>query len=182
MSINSNKNDIIKLFVRVTIVHVVTYFIFGIIWGVLLPGGHIMYEINELSVYFRPINDPRVMINSLFQLFRGILIAVAILPFRERIFNSKLGWLYLWGLFAIFSILSTSGASPGSIEGYVYTKLPLWYHLGYLPDIMLQTLTFSLIIYKWERRPAKIISIPMVVLFVTIMLLLAMTIFGLGVQ
>jgi len=120
------------------------------------------------------------MTSSLFQVLRGLLFALAILPFREKIFETKYGWFHLWVLFVIFSILSTSGAAPGSIEGYIYTKLPLWYHLGYLPDIMLQTLAFSLLIYMWEKKPTKIISIPMIVLFVLILLVVTLGAFQVG--
>ena len=34
----------------------------------------------------------------------------------------------------------------------IYSKLPLWYHLMGLVEIGLQTLTFSLVLLRWERR------------------------------
>ena len=150
---------------RVTVVHVVTYFIFGIIFGLLLPKGHIMYAISEMDVYFRPLSDPFVMSSTLFQLIRGAIIAVGIFSFREKLFKSKYGWLFLWGLLVTLSILAPAGAAPGSIEGFIYTKLPLWYHLGYLPDIMLQTLSFSILLFTWERKRSKKIAIPLIITF-----------------
>ncbi len=67
----------------------------------------------------------------------------------------KHGWLSLWLLFVVFAILSTTGAAPSSIEGMVYTRLPLWYHLIGLPEIMLQTLAFSLLLIWWDKRASK---------------------------
>lgn len=61
--------------------------------------------------------------------------------------------------------LCGAGAAPGSIEGFIYTKLPLWYHLGYLPDILLQTLAFSVLLFTWERKRSKKIAIPLVITF-----------------
>ena len=34
----------------------------------------------------------------------------------------------------------------------LYSKLPLWYHLIGLPEIMLQTLSFSFLLLAWERQ------------------------------
>jgi hypothetical protein len=55
----------------------------------------------------------------------------------------------------VFGILSTPACSPGSIEGMLYSKLPLWYHLIGLPEIMLQTLTFSFLLLAWEKQALK---------------------------
>lgn len=150
---------------RTTVTHVSLYFVFGILFGVLIKGGHVMYAINELDVYFRPITDPIVMSSSFINIIRGIIIAIALFPFREKLFKDNFGWLYLWGLLAILSIISVYGAAPGSVEGVIYTRLPIWYHLRYLPDILLHTLTFSVLLFLWERKKSKIISIPLVIIF-----------------
>ncbi len=152
---------------RLTVVHVVTYFVFGIIFGLLMPGGHVMYSSPEMNVYFRPTSSPLVMAGTLFQLIRGPVIALGIYPFR-RVFLDRWGWLYLWGLFLTLSIRAPSGAAPGSIEGYVYTNLPLWFHLAYLPEIALQTLAFSVLVFIWERSRNKKIAIPLVAVFAMI--------------
>jgi hypothetical protein len=164
---------------RVIVVHVVTYFIFGIIFGLLLPKGHIMYAIKEMNVYFRPMSDPLVMSSTLFQLIRGAIIALGLFSFRKQLFERKYGWFSLWGLFVTLSILAPAGAAPGSIEGFIYTKLPLWYHIGYLPDIMLQTLAFSVLLFAWERIRSKKIGIPLLITFgIIITILLFSLIFG----
>ena len=64
-------------------------------------------------------------------------------------------WLILWGLLVTIGILSTPAAAPSSIEGMVYTRVPMWYHLLGLPEVVLQTLAFSIWLVWWERQAAK---------------------------
>jgi hypothetical protein len=80
------------------------------------------------------------------------LFALALWPLRDLFLAKKHGWLMVWGLFLVFGILSTTGAAPCSIEGVLYTKLPLWYHLIGLPEITLQTLAFSTMLVWWDKR------------------------------
>ncbi len=156
---------------RVTVVHVVTYFVFGILAAFVVPVGHTIYAIPEMDIYFRPMSSPYVMAGTLFQLIRGPIIALGIYPFRQVFLQNKWGWLYLWGLFLTLAILAPAGAAPGSIEGYVYTKLPVWFHLAYLPDITLQTLAFSGLVFIWERRREKKIAIPLIAVFAIIVVI-----------
>ncbi|HKZ89344.1 MAG TPA: hypothetical protein VJ300_03700 [Thermoplasmata archaeon] len=51
-------------------------------------------------------------------------------------------------------MFAPSGAVPGSIEGLVYTKLPLWFRAISLPEILLQTQAFSWLLVRWDRRTA----------------------------
>jgi len=162
---------------RVTVVHVVTYFVFGILSVLIVPGGHMMYALPEMDVYFRPISSPYVMAGTLFQVIRGPILALGIFPFRQIFLQDRWGWFHLWGLFLTLAILAPAGAAPGSIEGYVYTQLPLWFHITYLPDIVLQTLAFSGLVFLWERRREKIIAIPLLVLFVVIVGLMSFSLF-----
>jgi len=162
---NTSLKKLLGFIVITTVTHVSLYFIFGIIFGVVIKGGHVMYAINELDVYFRPLSHPLVMSSSFLNIFRGITIALALYPFREKLFKDKLGWFYLWGLLEILGIISIYGAAPGSAEGVIYTKLPMWYHLRYLPDISLHTLTFSVLLFLWERKRSKFVSIPLYIVF-----------------
>ncbi|MEJ2195355.1 MAG: hypothetical protein P8X73_10935 [Ignavibacteriaceae bacterium] len=59
----------------------------------------------------------------------------------------------------MFGILSTPAAAPCSVEGLLYSKLLIWYHLIGLPEILLQTLTFSLVLTCWMRRKPKDVKV-----------------------
>jgi len=111
-----------------------------------------LYSMPDVAVFMRPTTVPLVMAGSLFQLFRGPIIALALYPFREVFINSRRGWALLWGLLLALMIVAPAGASPGSIEGLVYTKIPLWFHIIALPEVILQTLAFSWLTITWERH------------------------------
>lgn len=136
---------------RVTLVHFATYFVFGIIFFNFL-GYASFYSMPDVAVFMRPTTDPLVMAGSLFQLIRGPIIALALYPFREVFINSRRGWALLWGLMLALMIVAPAGASPGSIEGLVYTKIPLWFHIIALPEVIFQTLAFSWLTITWERH------------------------------
>lgn len=136
---------------KVIVVHTVTYFLFGMIMSNLFDYGNIFQQ-EIIRDFMRPIESTSVFLGPLLQPVRGLLFALGLWPLRKTIFESKRGWLILWGIFVIFGILGTPAAAPSSLEGVIYSKLPFWYHLLGLPEILLQTLTFSLILVWWERR------------------------------
>jgi len=162
---------------RVTLVHFVTYFVFGVIFAFFNPfhpGEHVIYALPEWEPFFRPITSHLVRAGGLFQLVRGPILALALFPFRRVFLQDRRGWVFLWGLFLALAIVAPSGASPGSIEGFVYTKLPVWLHLAGVPEVILQTLAFSLLVFFWERRRAKKIAIPLLVTFIVMLVLLVL--------
>jgi len=136
---------------KVALVHTVTYFVFGLIMSNLFDYGRIFQQ-EIIRDFMRPIDSSSALLGPLVQPIRGLLFALGLWPIRRAIVESRRGWLILWGIFVTFGILGTPAAAPSSLEGVIYSKLPLWYHLIGLPEILLQTLTFSLILVWWERR------------------------------
>ena len=139
---------------KVVVVHTVTYFIFGLIMSNLFNYGR-LFEQEIIRDFMRPIHSSYVFLGPLVQPIRGLLFAFVLWPLRNAIVERKRGWLILWGIFVVFGILGTPAAAPSSLEGLVYSRLPLWYHLIGLPEILLQTLAFSLILVWWEKRPSR---------------------------
>jgi hypothetical protein len=105
--------------------------------------------------YMLPMDQHNILIGPFMQPVRGLIFAVGLWPLRSFLIEKKRGWLTLWGLLVTVGILSTPAASPGSIEGMLYTKLPMWYHLIGYPEIMLQTLVFSIWLVWWERQSIR---------------------------
>ncbi|HEQ72096.1 MAG TPA: hypothetical protein ENN69_06370, partial [Spirochaetia bacterium] len=64
----------------------------------------------------------------------------------------RYGWLVLWALFLGIGILGTPAAAPSSMEGLLYSRLPLSFHLLGLPEVTLQTLGFSVLLFVWVRK------------------------------
>jgi hypothetical protein len=134
---------------RVVITHTLTYFIFGLIMVNVFRYDR-LFQQDIIKDFMRPMDSTAA--GPFLQPLRGLLFAVALWPIRSLILEKKHGWLILWNILVMIGILSTPAAAPCSIEGAIYSRLPLWYHLIGLPEIMLQTLVFSLVLVWWDKR------------------------------
>lgn len=147
----SNFKEFLSFAGKVVLVQTVTYFIFGLLMSNLFNYGR-LFQQEVIRDFMRPIDSPYVFFGPFIQPIRGFLFALGLWPIRNTIIENRRGWLILWSIFVVFGILGTPAAAPSSLEGVIYSKLPLWYHLIGLPEILLQTLTFSLILVWWEKR------------------------------
>ncbi len=103
----------------------------------------------------RPMTSPWVILGPALQIFRGVLFAAVFYPFREILFGRRHGWLLIaWMLIGI-GILGTFAAPPGSLEGFIYTTVPVKFQVrGYL-EIVSQALLLSALLFYWVRHPGK---------------------------
>jgi hypothetical protein len=145
-------------FWRVTSSHMITYFIMGIIASILLDYQK-AFETPPLSYFMRPTDSPWVAAGPMLQVIRGLIFSIVLWISKDIFLFKKYGWLKLWGLLAGLSILSTTGPALGSVEGMIYTKIPLVYHLKAYLEVVPQTLSFSLFLFYWYRKPKKIWNI-----------------------
>jgi len=151
---------------RITSAHVITYFLAGLMAFALLDY-HELFDTPPFSCFMKPTNSPSVAAGPALQLIRGLVFSIALWPFREVFLNTKHGWLKLWGLLVGLSILSTTAAGPGSIEGFIYTTIPIKKQIAGYIEVLPQTLLFSLIVCYWYKKPKmawQVISIILVVL------------------
>jgi hypothetical protein len=128
-----------------------TYFFFGLLMSNVFSYDELLQQ-DVIRDFMRSPGSPEAYIGPFLQPLRALLFAVALWPIRRVLLEKKHGGLVLWGIFVAFGILSTPAAAPCSIEGVIYSKLPLYYHIVGLPEIGLQTLVFSLILVAWEKR------------------------------
>lgn len=136
---------------KAVVTHTLTYFFFGLIMSNLFHYEH-LFEQDVIRDFMRPIDSPYVLAGPFLAPLRGLLFAIALWPIRNLILEKRRGWLVLWNILVMVGILSTPAAAPCSVEGVLYSRLPLWYRLIDLPEIMLQTLTFSLVLVWWDKR------------------------------
>jgi hypothetical protein len=153
MNAQNNWKTFLGFALRVIIVHVLTYFIFGMVMSNVFDYGEV-FKREIIRDYMIPMDQHNIVFGPFMQPIRGLIFAVGLWPLRGFLVERKRGWLILWGLLVTIGILSTPAASPGSIEGMLYSKLPMWYHLIGYPEIMLQTLVFSIWLVWWERQAA----------------------------
>ncbi len=139
---------------RTVSLHMLTYFLVGL-GAFLIVDYRRVFETTDLRYLMLPTTSPWVSAGPGLQPIRGLLFALVLFPFVAHFIRRTNGALHLWGLLLGLAILGTAGPSPGSIEGVIYTKLPLKLHLLGLPEVVLQTLLFSVGLVRWCRKPAR---------------------------
>ena len=165
-SIQSSRPGTIKFpvfFWRITSSHMISYFVMGVIAATSLNYRE-AFESDNLSCLMRPFDSPWIAAGPTLQIIRGLIFSLALWYFKNVFLFEKYGWLKLWGLVVGLSILSTTGAAPGSIEGMIYTKIPVWDQMkGYL-EVMPQTLAFSSMVFYWFKHPKRIWNIVSIII------------------
>jgi hypothetical protein len=150
----STKASLTGLILKSAVLHTVTYFLAGLVAANVFNYEG-LFAIPSMAGFMRPYEDVWVMLGPLFQPLRGILFALALYPLWGSLFNRKYGWLVIWWLLVAIGILSTYGPTPGSIEGLLYTQVPLAAHLRGLPEVLVQSFVYSLVLFYWINHPEK---------------------------
>jgi hypothetical protein len=153
---------------KTIVTHSVTYFIMGLLASTILDYAGFFAE-SDLSLMMRPTTDSLVMLGPLFQPIRGALFGIVFYLLRDIFFNRKNGWFVMWAVLVVVGILGTFGPSPGSLEGVIYTVFPFWVHLRGLPEVLLQSLLLSVILYYWVNQPKRWLSWVMGIVFFVLM-------------
>ena len=143
-----------RFFLRVTACHLVTYFVAGVL-AFYLADYEKTFASAHLACYMLPTNSKWIAVGPALQVFRGLVFAVCLFPFRRVFLEGDRGWLRLWGLLVGLVILSTAGPAPGSIEGMIYTQIPVKDPLLGLHETLGQTLAFSVLLVLWYRKPGR---------------------------
>jgi hypothetical protein len=120
--------------VKVAAAHTVTYLVVGMAASATWDYARILSQ-PVISDYMLPFGSVNVIVAGLAQLVRGVVLALVLLPFRA-VLGSRRGWLWLWALLVGIGIIGTYAAAPSSVEGVVYSRIPLWYHLMGLPEVV----------------------------------------------
>ena len=151
---NENKPTLLAITTKTVVVHTLTYFFIGMIAFSLFN-----YAVNfadpAIGSFMRQADDPMVQAGVLFQPIRGILFGLVFYLLRDILFKHEHGWLIMWITLVVIGILSTFGPTPGSIEGFIYTKLSLWSSWGGIVEVLSQSLLLSSIAFYWVNHPGK---------------------------
>jgi hypothetical protein len=139
---------------RTIVAHTITYVFMGVLASTFLDYKS-AFARPEMACWMRQYGDPLLTAGPLFQPIRGLIFALVFYPLRESLFGKKNGWLLMWWMLVALGILSTFSAAPGSVEGMVYTRLPiLGQMIGWL-EIVPQAFLLSALLCYWVNRPAK---------------------------
>ena len=128
---------------KVTIIHVVTYIICGMLSMTLFD-----YQSSVEQLGMRDTNSLIVGLAPVFQIFRGLLFGVVLWMIRDVFLSKKNGWLIIWVIILILGVFNTPATAPGSIEYFIYCEPAagtLKIELGGLLEILMQTCLFSIL-------------------------------------
>ena len=141
----------IIFYIEVAIIHTLTYIILGIIFSNFVDYTTV-YSNNVVANFMRGFESPLTVIGPFLQPIRAIFISIALYPLR-KVIATRFGWFILWLILVCIGIISSPSAAPSSIEGIIYTQLPIEFHLINLPELFLQTFSFSIILWIAEMIP-----------------------------
>jgi hypothetical protein len=101
----------------------------------------------------RQSDDLLVRAGPLFQPIRGILFGSIFYLLRDIFFLENNGWLVIWATLVVIGIFSTFAPAPGSIEGFIYTKLtPNKNGIGGMVEVLTQSFLLSVLTYYWVNH------------------------------
>lgn len=139
--------------VKVTIVHVVTYIVCGMLSMLLFD-----YKSSVEQIGMRDTGSLIVGLAPLFQIFRGFLFGIVLWMIRDVFLSKKNGWLIIWIIILILGVFNTPATSPCSIEYFIYCK-PVSgttkVVFGGLMEILIQTFLFSTISFYAIKHRKK---------------------------
>ena len=154
MTVVDSQITVRAIVVKTVVTHTVTYFCAGIAAYSLFDYPTLIAE-TELGLLMRPLRDPLIVAGPLLQPIRGALFGAVFYALRDAFFLRRHGWLLLWAVLVSIGILGTFGGPAGSIEGVIYTVLPLSLHMTLLPEILVQSLLLSWLLFHWVNHPEK---------------------------
>jgi len=139
---------------RTMVAHSITYFFMGVLASTFLDY-KAAFARPELACWMRQLDDPWILAGPLFQPIRGLIFALVFYPLRDVLFGKKNGWLVMWWMLVALGILSTFGPAPGSMEGMIYTHLPILGQMGGWLEVVPQALLLSALLTYWVNHPGK---------------------------
>jgi hypothetical protein len=156
---------------KTIVVHTITYFAVGLLAFTVFDYST-RFADPSLSCLMRQTDDPLVAAGPLFQPIRGFLFGIVFYLLRDVLFRGRGGWLTTWIMLVVVGIFSTFGPTPGSVEGMIYTTLPMRGQLFGLIEVLLQSLLLSTVTTYWVQHPdLRWLNWVLGVLFVIAMLL-----------
>ena len=139
---------------RFTLIHVITYVMFRVLFNLII-GYSGDFAAEEMRNLMRPSDSPWIIASVFFQIGRGFILAIALLPVKKTLLSARFGWARLWFLLFVLSGIGAAVAGVGTIEGMVLTQIPLRYHFVGLPELAIQLMALSWLIAYWEGRISK---------------------------
>ncbi len=154
---------------RIAVSHTIAYFLAGI-FALAFMNYKEHFSSDTMGILMHPVDFPIVALGPALNIFRGIILGLILLSIQSVILGDK-GFLKLAILTLGLSLISTIGPTPGSFDGYIYTKLPTEYHLLGIPEALLYVVVFTSIPYFWYKMEKKSFNAIAIILVLLILLM-----------
>ena len=150
---------------KVTVAHVVSYFVVGAAAYQLLTRQ--FYEGAEpvFAAFMRTPAEPELWQHAMRwflpgQVLRGVLIAAVLYPFFDTLarWSWRRRFLSISGLYLVLGFWASAVAAPGTIDGLIYLRPEItpYAHLMVQPEIVAQGLILGAWVAFWMApRPAR---------------------------
>jgi hypothetical protein len=145
----------LKFVLIVILCQVITYYIAGIIAQLVLGANEFYPPSPNAISYLRDPHDPSLQLWILpAQALRGLLFAIVLFPFRQRILElgTWYGGLAITGIVFIMGFVAASG---GMIEHFVFFKAadyPVKFAVITFVEILIQTLLMGPVIVRLDKQ------------------------------
>ena len=174
---NKQTLNTVNYFWRIIYSHTIAYFIAGILAFNIMDYENFFSL--EIMSFMRPTDAPIIPLAMGLQIFRGILIALILLPLRKVFFEEKHGLLKLGLVMIGFSMLLTFAAAPSSFEGFIYTQIPFQYQIIGYPEAIVYFSLFILLLHISQKYGhKKIVNISAIIFVLLICLMSIMGFLG----
>jgi hypothetical protein len=150
-----NQQSLPGVLVRAAVVHTITYVAVGLV-ALTVFDYRTLFADEGMRNLMRPLSDPLVTAGPLFQPIRGLLLGVVFYLLRDQYLARPFGWVTMWVVLVVVGIFGTFGPALGSIEGLVYTTVPIRIQLGGgLLEVVVQSLLLSALTFYWVNHPER---------------------------
>ncbi len=152
------ERDSQKFVLRFMILHVITYFFVGVLFY-QMQGYQASLDSMEIFTMWRDLNDPMVAIGvftgtTVGQVFRGLALAVFLLPFRSPYTDKKSGGVLLFSTMWGLTFLTAVGIISWMVDSLI-GEASLGVLLVGSPEVTVQMIVFSMLLYRWESRKKR---------------------------
>ncbi len=143
---------------KVSVAHLVTYFIAGAVAYPFLTKQFYVGPDPLFAVFMRTEAEPDLWRHAMAwfipgQILRGVIMAAALYPFFDALNNwtFRKRFLSLAGIYLVFAFWSSAVAAPGTIDGMIYMRpeFTAYAHLAVQPEIIAQGLGLAAWVAWW---------------------------------
>jgi hypothetical protein len=141
-----------ELAAKTVVCHTITYFVMGLLAAHFL---HYAEEFDNPGSGMRPFSSPWVTAGPVLQRIRGVIFAPVFWPLRGCLFGRRNGWIVMGWMLVAIGILSTFAAAPGSVEGMIYTPVPVLGQMRGWLEVAPQAFLLSALLCYWVDHPGR---------------------------